>query len=169
MSVKRYCFIVLFLIGATLICVRMAGAKDSISGITVVVKGIVNRPIPCVINNGKMISVDFKTVLTDRIQGDYYTKNVDYGLDCSKAEGNMLVISISGSPASFNPDFLDSGVKGLGIKFSSAAKLVRLGENYRFDPSQGNFPLQATLVKNGNTALTAGDFITTATMTIDYL
>lgn len=168
MSVIARC-ILMFMMSEALLSTGMAEAKDSLKGITVVVKGTVYRPPPCVINKDKEINVDFKEVLVDRIQGDYYTVNVDYGLDCSAADGNMLTMSVSGLKSSFGSDLIETDAKNLGIRLNNPQGAMQLSKAYSFDPRQGKVPLTATLVRNGNVALAGGGFKATAMLTIDYL
>lgn len=168
MSTVTRC-ILIFLMSEALLSARMAEASDTINGITLLVKGTVNRPPPCVINMGNVIDVNFGEVLINRIQGDYYTVNVDYGLDCSAADNNMLTMSVSGLKASFGADLIETDVKNLGIRINNSQGAMQLTKAYPFDPHQGKVPITATLVKNGNVALVAGGFKATAMMTIDYL
>ncbi|WP_342214470.1 fimbrial protein [Erwinia persicina] len=130
--------------------------------------GTMIEPPPCVINGGTPISVDFgNAVMTTRVDGVNYIKEVTYGLSCTEATSKTLRLQIKGSAASFDSTRLATDKGDLAIALTANGKALPVNQwlNYT-DPSKP--VLKAVPVKKTGATLAGGAFKATATMMIDY-
>lgn len=137
------------------------------SSTTITVKVSVVEPPPCIINNNQPIVVEFKDVITTRVDGDNYRMPVNYSLSCSIISSYALKLKVQGNGASFDSEVLRTDREGLGIKLllgSSKLAINRWLNFMRPTPPK----LWAVPVKQDNVTLKAGEFRAGATMTVDY-
>lgn len=130
--------------------------------------GTMIEPPPCVINGGSPINVDFgNEVMTTRVDGVNYIKDVNYILSCTEATSKTLRMQIKGGGASFDSTKLSTDKNDLAIALTANGNALPVNEwlNYN-DPSKP--ALKAVPVKKTGATLTGGAFKATATMMIDY-
>ncbi|WP_421507107.1 fimbrial protein [Erwinia rhapontici] len=121
----------------------------------------------CEINGKRPIEVDFGEVLTYKVNGDNYKKNVLFDIKCTNTTANDMSISIKGTKARFGKDILGTDKEILGIEFLSNGQPVTLNSEIKF--TYPNLPkLQAVPVKSPGMTLQAGKFSAAATMTVTY-
>ncbi|CAI2507816.1 putative minor fimbrial subunit StfF [Serratia fonticola] len=71
--------------------------------------------LPCTINNGAPIEVDFGDNLVIRnLDGMRYSKPIPYQIDCSAA--GVVRLSFKGAPSSFDYAAIQTNLTGLGIR-----------------------------------------------------
>lgn len=71
--------------------------------------------LPCTINNGDPIEVDFGDNLVIRnLDGGRYSKPIPYQIDCSAA--GVVRLSFKGAPSSFDYTAIQTNLTGLGIR-----------------------------------------------------
>ncbi|BEN13854.1 exotoxin [Serratia marcescens] len=144
-------------------------AMSAQSATTVTVSVTVLAPLPCVINGSKPIIVDFgDEVMTTRIDGARYSRQVDYGLSCSGQARNSLRLQIAGDRAAFDGQLLKTSVTGLGIALrrgSSERIAVNSWQNFTYPVLP---ELWAIPVKQPGAQLPTGEFTASATMRVDY-
>lgn len=130
--------------------------------------GTLIEPPPCTINGGAPINVDFgNEVMTTRVDGINYIKDIIFSLECSGATSKTLRLQIKGTGASFDSTKLASDKADLAIALTANGSAFPVNQwlNYN-DPSKP--VLKAVPVKKDNATLTGGAFKATATMMIDY-
>lgn len=137
-----------------------ATAPISISG------SIISRP-QCVVNGNQTIRVEFgNDLLTSKVDGNHYLRNVDYTLECKNSGQNAMKMKVVGNPAAFNGSAIQSNKANLGIALRANGSPWPIGSWLNF-----TYPakpvLQAVPVK-GNGTLSAGAFSAGATLMVDY-
>ncbi|BEL97240.1 fimbrial protein [Serratia ureilytica] len=140
------------------------------AGTPLTVKVTILAPLPCEINGGKPIEVDFgDEVLTTRINGSNYKTLVDYSISCKNPGKNAMMMQIAGTPTTFDGSALKTNFGGLGIVFFQDGVKVKLNSWQNFTYSSGNPPkLEAAPVKLGAATLPEGAFTASATLRVDY-
>lgn len=131
-------------------------------------KGSLVEQAPCVINDGKLITVDFgNEVMTTRIDGKNYSETVDFSLDCSATVGNApLKLRVSGAKAGF-AEALDGLVPGLGIALFLHGLPLKPNEWQTFS-STVKPEIRAVLVKDAAVTLNGGSFRVLASLEMEY-
>ncbi len=133
-------------------------------------KGTLIAPPPCVINGGTVIEVNFgDDLVTSRIDGINYRKDIEYSLDCRNAGTNTVKMQVKGTGASFDGTVLATVERkdlGIGLLTGSATKMnINSWINVQF----GDTPrLRAVPVKAEGSQLQSGTFSSGATMMIEY-
>lgn len=93
----------------------MAALVQPTQAVQVNFQGGLVEALPCTINNGDPIEVDFGDNLVIRnLDGVRYRKPVPYQIDCSAA--GVVRLSIKGEPSSFDNTALQTNLTGLGIR-----------------------------------------------------
>ncbi|UTO00473.1 fimbrial protein [Serratia nematodiphila] len=142
-------------------------SNAAIASIPVSVKVTV-VPVPCVINDGNPILVDFEEVMTTRIDGNNYRKQVDFTLSCSGITSLLVKLKVVGNGAGFDNSLLGTSVEGLGIELQQSNNLKLplnswLNFMYMRPPT-----LWAVPVKQSGVILKGGEFYAVATMELAY-
>lgn len=142
--------------------IGFAAPKD----IRITVRYMIVAPT-CTINDNNAMSVDFSDVLTQKIGGKNYIKQLGYSLKCTGSNSDMYTMTIQGSATSFNNSALKTNITDFGIALFANDNPLKINEPISF--SQAKKPvLQAVPVKAGNARLKGGDFTATAVMKISY-
>ncbi|MBH3259025.1 fimbrial protein [Serratia marcescens] len=145
------------------ILVSVAQAATTVINIT----GAVIAKPQCVINNNQAIFVDFgNDLLTTKVNGTNYIRNVDYDLDCKNNSTNTMRMRVLGNVASFNSNAIQSSKSNLAIALMADGKPLNIDSWVNF--TYPNKPvLQAVPIKGSGT-LTSGFFRAGATLMVDY-
>ena len=151
-----------------LLCAAIAGCcAPGRAAMTLTVRVSVTSE-PCTINDGRPITVDFgDDLLTSKVDGSSYLKNIDYTLDCSDAADGALKMTISGTGAAFDGAVLQADQPNLGIRLLSNGQPMPLNQPLNFT-ARSKPVLQAVPVKDPADKLRAGAFSASATMTVEY-
>ncbi|MDM3379284.1 fimbrial protein [Citrobacter sp. Cb003] len=130
--------------------------------------GMLIEAPPCVINENKMIKVNFGSdIMTTRIDGVNYKKPIDFGLDCSQAASNSQKLRIRGDTALFDNSVLYGNKTGLGIAIYNGSVKLPIDQWVNF--TMPNVPsLSAVLVKQNGITLSGGPFSVLASLVVDY-
>lgn len=124
----------------------------------------------CRLNAGKRQTVDFgNSVGLHHIDGKAYEQTVPFDLQCTNyAGGNMppLMLTLEGTPSSFNNAALATNVDGLGIELRRNGKAQPLNTAVTLD--YNNLPmLTATPVVDVSAPLKAQTFAATLKITVE--
>ncbi|WP_421512476.1 fimbrial protein (plasmid) [Enterobacter sp. JS8-1] len=160
--------------GVALLAAGQVSADDSVAGSTrgseaeVTFHGTLIEAPPCVVNGGEPIVVDFgNEVMTTRIDGVTYKKDINFTLDCSEAISRKQKIRISGSTATFDTKALSAGQPGFAIALYQGTERYTPGEWLLFtDPVLPD--LKAVPVKQDGVTLDGGRFTVLASLVVDY-
>jgi len=159
----KYYFFPLMLAG--LFCFK-AGADADIH-----FHGRLIERIPCVVNNGNMIEVDFgPEVMTTRIEdtdGNLYNQDFSITLGCPT---NDVRLKISGGAAGFDPELLAGNQSGLGFRFLNASNTLPVNTWVDISSANaGSYTFRVRPVRQDGVTLEGGDFTTFASLMVDYL
>jgi type 1 fimbria pilin len=132
-------------------------------------QGTLIAPPPCIINGSQMIEVNFgDDLVTTRIDGINYRKDIEYTLDCRDAGVNSVQMQIQGTGASFDGKVLatvERSELGIALRTDNGPLAINTWSKVVF----GTTPrLAATPVKSEGSQLQAGSFTAGATMLIEY-
>lgn len=132
----------------------------------VAIHGVLKR-IPCVINNNKVIAIDFGNVGVNKVDGENYKQKIDYTLECEdRDEMASLNMTLRGAQTSYNTGAITTNVPGLGIEILQNGSPVTINKSFIIDFN--NPPvLEAVPVSSGAT-LSEGAFNATATLLAEY-
>lgn len=125
----------------------------------------------CTINNNKEILVDFKNVLTDKIDGQGYKKTpIQFNIACPDKNSADLKLQITGNTANFNlgDKILETDNSDLGIKILADNKGLPVNTWLSFSWPQQVTELEAVLVKRDGATLSGGQFKASAVMNLAY-
>ncbi|WP_162302916.1 fimbrial protein [Serratia sp. P2ACOL2] len=134
--------------------------------------GTLIAPLPCIINGGQVIEVNFgDDLVTSRIDGRNYRKDIEYTLDCRNAGANTVQMQIQGTGASFDGKVLATLERtdlGIALKTDDGPSNF-LNINTWLKIQFGTTPrLGAVPVKAEGSQLQPGSFSAGATMLIEY-
>ncbi|MCW2257495.1 type 1 fimbria pilin [Providencia alcalifaciens] len=148
--------------------INPAASTRAIPGIVYVnISGTVIAPPPCVINDGNLIDVNFGEVMSTRIDGTAYKKEVQYTVECYKMPTNTMKMSIQGSKANFDTQFLSTNIEGLGIAILYNNRKLPVGQTINFIyPNAPQFSVVP--VRDQTQTLKGGYFESIATLLIEY-
>ncbi|CAI2019365.1 putative minor fimbrial subunit StfE [Serratia fonticola] len=136
---------------------------------TVTIKVTVSAPPPCVINDDRPIEVEFGEVMTTRVDGNNYRRNVNYTLKCTNASSNAMKLQVNGTGAGFDSQVLQTNKAGLGIALLQDERRLPINTGW-INFTYPNQPvLVAVPVKQSNVKLDGGEFFSAgATMKVAY-
>ncbi|MCO7511995.1 fimbrial protein [Serratia fonticola] len=138
-----------------------------VTAVTVTVSVIVVAPPPCVINGDQPIDVSFDEVVTTRVDGYNYMREVPYSVQCTGQLSNDMVIRIQGDGAGFGTNVLGTNQANLGIALLNNGQPQPLNRAIKF--TYPNTPkLKVVPVKFPGSTLKAAEFSAGATMKVDY-
>lgn len=132
----------------------------------VTVKVTVTAP-PCTVNNNKAIEVNFGDVMTTRVDGAQYRKQVAYSLSCEGGAGKAMKLQVQGTAAGFDSGVLGTSVSALGIRLQNGNSNMPVNNWVNF--TYPNKPaLWAVPVKQSGVTLAGGQFSAAATLKVAY-
>lgn len=153
------------LIGAGLLWALGQGVQADTS---LTIRATIIAPPPCVINSGSTLNVPFgNDLLTSRIDGVNYRRNVPYTVRCDSPFSNALTLELKGTGAAFDNRVLVTRKADLGVKLfvNGADWPLNTAVNFTYP----NVPVvQAAPVKRAGSKLTGGAFDAAATLVVDY-
>ncbi|ELM3741181.1 fimbrial protein [Yersinia ruckeri] len=139
--------------------------------LTIEVKFTVVIPSPCILNDGKIVQVDFgNDVSTKKVDGKNYSRSIPFNLVCVGETNNAMKFRIKGTQASFggsNTLVTSNTNLGIAIEVERFLLAVPLNSDIAFT-YPGMIPLQAVLVKRPGSTLRGGKFSAGATLSVDY-
>ncbi|ALE97905.1 putative fimbrial protein SteD [Serratia marcescens] len=137
---------------------------------TVKVSVTVMQPLPCTINGGRPIEVDFgDEVMTTRINGNFYRMPIDFSFTCNNPYKNAMRLQVQGGTANFGQGLLGTSRDGLAILILQRQGGDQLPLNSWHNFSYPNpVKLDAVPVKRSGVNLATGEFTASATLRVDY-
>lgn len=135
------------------------------SAVNVNFQGRLVESIPCEINSGGLIEVDFDNVIIRGIDGDKYRRPVPYSVHCTGT--GSIRLSIQATAVSFDNTAVVTNKSGLGIRIEQNGTPMRLNQ---FIPINLTRPPTLTVVPVANPASLPdeGAFVARATIISDY-
>lgn len=151
--------------GGLMLLPLIAMGASNVANVTVKVTVIATPP--CVVNDNKVIEVEFGDVSTTQVDGQNYRMPVNYSLDCNVDANNALKLQVQGNAAAFDGKLLQTDTAGLAIKLQKVGGDLPINTWLNF-----NYPnkqeLWAVPIKEDGVTLQAGEFNAAATMRLDY-
>ncbi|WP_058912150.1 fimbrial protein [Entomohabitans teleogrylli] len=156
------------LLHSLLLTTGLSMAGSALADATVNFSGILIEAPPCVVNEDKVITVNFgDEVMTTRVDGTQYRKPITFDLDCSMAASSNQKVRISGTVASFDGTALAGGKTGLGIALYNGNNRLNVGDWVNF--TNPNVPqLYAVPIKQSGATLSGGPFRVMASLVVEY-
>ncbi|CAI0968469.1 fimbrial protein [Serratia proteamaculans] len=144
-----------------------AGATQTGDQIGVTFHGVLKQR-PCHINGDRDIEVHFGNVGINKVDGSRYLQKVSYSLLCDDPDaGVSLMLSVKGTPTSFDLAAVSTSANGLGIRILQDGKPFtlngRMKVTYKTPPK-----LEVVPVKDPGVALVENPFTATATLLAEY-
>lgn len=135
---------------------------------TIEVKVTVIAPPPCIINENRLIDVNFgSSVQASKVDGSEYLMTVGYNLECKDAPSNAMKLLIQGNATSFDASALQTNIKDFGIALRANGKPLIINEWVKFTYPEKPV-LQAVPVKKAGEKLAGGDFSVGASLLVAY-
>ncbi|MGL5425994.1 fimbrial protein [Serratia fonticola] len=160
------CFV---LTGVLLLSSALAHSASTTT--TVTVKVTVFAPLPCRLNDGNVVEVDFgNDMLTKNVDGKNYSQPIPFNLVCSGASNNAMKFRIQGTKASFggtNILMTSNTNLGIAIQIKGFGLTVPINSDVKFTYPK-TLPLEAVPVKRPGSTLRSGKFTAGAILTVDY-
>ena len=144
----------------------LALCQDALADVSISIRGVVLAPPPCIVNGGNTLNVPFgNDLMTNRIDGVNYRKQVPYTVTCGPQPTNSMTVKLEGAGAGFDSAVLNTSKSDLGIK------LLLNGANWPLNQSANfTYPtmprMEAVLVKKTGSALAGGAFSAAATLVV---
>jgi len=132
-------------------------------------RGTLIEPLPCTINDGGMVDVDFgERVGVNKVDGVNYLKAMDYRITCEPGVSGLdMTLTLSGVHTGYDPAAVQTDLVDLGIRVLQNGKPFTLNMPLSIDPK--NPPvLEAVPVKTPGATLKEGAFLATATLKAEF-
>ena len=130
--------------------------------------GTLVEPPLCTINNGTTLTIDFKDVGVNKVDGINYRQPVNYTITCA---GSTLpwemILTVKGTATSFEPSAVQTSVTDLGVQLLQNGQPFTLNTPMVINPASPP-ALEAVPVKRPGTTLSAGGFSAAATLLAEY-
>lgn len=144
----------------------LAASVPSAYALQVTFEGGLVESLPCTVNDGQLIEVDFGNSLIIRnLDGVRYREPIQYRLVCSGL--GTVKLSVQGNPVSFDSAAVQTDKTGLGIRLELAGNAFALNTPVVVDPVN---PPTLTAVPVANPAQKPGPgaFTARATLLAEY-
>ncbi|AKJ43964.1 hypothetical protein QQ39_16285 [Pragia fontium] len=136
---------------------------------TVTVTVAVVAPPPCVINGNQPIDVDFKEMVTTRIDGSNYRQPITYRMTCTGQITNAMTMEIQGTKADFGEGLLQTRNPDLAISLTVGNDVTPLSLNTPFKFTYPTLPVMTAVpIKRPGSTPAAGAFTAAATIKVLY-
>ncbi|SOB49567.1 fimbrial protein [Pseudomonas lundensis] len=130
--------------------------------------GTLVEPPVCTINNGNTLTIDFKDVGVNKVDGINYRQPVNYTITCA---GSTLpwemILTVKGTATSFESSAVQTSVTDLGVQLLQNGQPFTLNTPMVINPASPP-ALEAVPVKRPGTTLNAGGFSAAATLLAEY-
>lgn len=129
-------------------------------------RGAVVETIPCTINNGQLIQLDFgQGVVIHNLDGQRYSQTIDYDIQCG--DSGVVRLSVIGTATQFDGAAVQTDVPGLGIRLNRGTQPFTLNSPVVINPASPPV-LTAVPVADPVQAPSPGAFHAAATLLADY-
>lgn len=145
-----------------LICISQPVAAQ----VSVSIRGVIMAAPSCTINGGSSLNVPFgNNLLTTRIDGANYRRNVPYTVTCTGQTNNDMTVKLQGTGATFDSSTLRTSNSDLGVKLYMNNAVWHLNTTVNFIyPSLPR--MEAVPVKRSASTLRGGPFTASATLVV---
>ncbi|OZY32602.1 fimbrial protein [Pseudomonas lundensis] len=130
--------------------------------------GTLVEPPLCTINNGNTLTIDFKEVGVNKVDGVNYRLPMNYTITCA---GSTLpwemILSVKGTATSFESSAVQTSVTDLGVQLLQNGQPFKLNTPIVINPASPP-ALEAVPVKRPGTTLKSGGFNAAATLLAEY-
>lgn len=155
----------------TLLCVSCVTAQAADEDITF--HGTLLAPPACTISSGDTISVEFRDLVIEDIDGNYGRKNVPYELSCDSTIRDpswAMTLIWSGTQTSYNDAAIETDVPGFGIELQRDGQRFKLNTPLTINANDFTRKpkLEAVPVKATNAVLSNTNFTAYATLRVEY-
>lgn len=128
-------------------------------------KGGFVETLPCTINNGGVIELDFNSVIIRNIDGQRYSQAVMYAIDCPAS--GAVRLTLKGTHTAFDDAAVVTDIAGLGIRINQNGQPFTLNLPITVDPASPPELVAVPVAEPGQT-LNTGVFQATATLMAEY-
>ncbi|SIR20466.1 fimbrial protein [Aeromonas hydrophila] len=129
-------------------------------------RGAVVETIPCIINNGQLIQLDFgQGIVIRNLDGQRYSQTIDYDIQCG--DSGVVRLSVIGTSTQFDGAAVQTDVPGLGIRLNRGGQPFTLNSPVVINPASPPV-LTAVPVADPGQAPSPGAFHAAATLLADY-
>lgn len=131
-------------------------------------QGALVESLPCTINNGEIIEVNFEdNIVIRNVDGYRYSKQVPYSISCINI--GSVRISINGTQTNFDDAAILSSIPGLGIHMSIGNGMPLIINSYvNIINAQSPPEIRAVPVIDPKNAPLPGAFTANATLLAEY-
>lgn len=131
-------------------------------------QGGVILALPCSVNNGEVIEVDFGDMVIREIDGVRYSKPIPFKIDCSAA--GAVQMRFTGTKSSFDLWGIETSKPGLGIHITIDGNPYPAwaGSNKDIPDVQSPPELRAVPIVNSASPPSPGAFTSVATLLAEY-
>ncbi|CAI1194988.1 fimbrial protein [Serratia liquefaciens] len=127
--------------------------------------------LPCAINGGQPIEIDFGDVGVNKVNGQNYAQTFTVMYECENTSTDK-VLRYLGAATTFNSAAVQSNIPGFGIQLQhqkdGAITLFDVGSTLTIPPDLMASQFIATPVKNAGAELQEGSFTSAATLQLEY-
>ena len=147
-------------------CLLVTLSQGTLAAVGVDIRVEILAPPPCIINGGNTPNVPFgNDLMTTRIDGVNYRRDVPYTVECEGLPSNAMTISLRGAGAAFDGTSLSTNNRDLGIRFLMDGVAWPLNNALEF--TYPTLPrMEAVLVKKADSTLEGGGFSAAATIVV---
>lgn len=123
----------------------------------------------CIINDNKLITVDFGSVGVNKVGTGEAVKAVDYSISCvGSSETNSIQMTIKATPVPGYPNEFPASISGLRIKILNEGQIQELNKPFSIADWRNPPKLEVQLDKDPEVTLEAANFSGTATLMAEY-
>lgn len=131
----------------------------------ITIYGTITAP-PCTINKNGPIDVDYGTMKTNEVETSKGIKTTRFPLNC---EGVDLTLTLTGTAAGFNADYLRTNMANLAIKFTDdVGTAIPVNVTVPIETNYSFLDVRTVLVKKSGATLKGGAFSASATFVFKY-
>ena len=136
---------------------------------SLVIQGTIIEAVPCDINDGKAIDIDFgDAVAISKIDGSHYAMPLVLNFTCSSDPTGAMTVTIQAVASAFDNSAVQTDISDLAIRLTKNGNGIALNT-----PLAVSYPspmaLISTPVKRAGAKLLPGDFNAFSTAVVDYL
>lgn len=146
------------------LCTAPLMTEADVTTVTVTVTVVAGS---CTVNDNNAIEVNFGDVMTSRVDGNNYRKEVSYTLSCSEGASKAMKLQVQGAAAAFDGGLLGTSVSGLGIRLQNGSSSLPVNQwvNFTYPDKPA---LWAVPVQQSDVTLSGGQFSAAATLKVTY-
>lgn len=122
----------------------------------------------CHINDDQPVTVLFGNVGVNKVDGNNYSRTIDYHITCDYGSTEQLYISVDGTGVDYNNAAVKASADNIAIEIRHDGEPFVLGTQIKVDDINNPPALTAVPVRDGDKALVADEFTASATLVAFY-